>query len=125
MNGGEARHGVGLRWRVRDEEHRAPGCPELEVDAAALHLGVAVEVGRGHRGAPHVREGDHRPGLGIGLVPSDLYDLAGGFSAFYTADKVNVTDPATRARRLLLCRRTLLVLETGLSLLGLRTVERM
>ena len=27
--------------------------------------------------------------------------------------------------RLLLCRRTLLVLETGLSLLGLRTVERM
>ncbi len=54
-----------------------------------------------------------------------LYDLAGGYSAFYTADKVNVTDPATRARRLLLCRRTLLVLETGLSLLGLRTVERM
>lgn len=54
-----------------------------------------------------------------------LYDLAGGYSAFYTADKVNVTDPTTRARRLLLCRRTLLVLETGLSLLGLRTVERM
>jgi arginyl-tRNA synthetase len=54
-----------------------------------------------------------------------FYDLAGGYSAFYAADKVNVEDPATRARRLLLCRRTLLVLETGLSLLGLRTVERM
>ena len=30
-----------------------------------------------------------------------------------------------RARRLLLCARTLLVLESGLSLLGLRTLQRM
>ncbi|MDB6165007.1 MAG: Arginine--tRNA ligase, partial [Lacunisphaera sp.] len=35
-------------------------------------------------------------------------------------------DPAVRARRLLLCHRTLVVLETGLHLLGLRTdLERM
>ena len=34
----------------------------------------------------------------------------------------DVLDPA---RRLLLCARTLLVLETGLNLLGLRTLERM
>jgi arginyl-tRNA synthetase len=34
---------------------------------------------------------------------------------------VIVDDPAVRARRLLLCARTLLVLETGLGLLGLRT----
>jgi arginyl-tRNA synthetase len=54
-----------------------------------------------------------------------LYELAGEFSAFYSADKVLVDDPAIRARRLLLCARTVLVLETGLHLLGLRTLTRM
>jgi arginyl-tRNA synthetase len=54
-----------------------------------------------------------------------LYELAGEFSAFYAADKVAVEDHAIRARRLLLCARTLLILETGLNLLGLRTLERM
>ncbi len=54
-----------------------------------------------------------------------LYELAGEFSTFYSADKVAVDDPAVRARRLLLCARTLLVLETGLNLLGLRTLTRM
>jgi len=50
-----------------------------------------------------------------------LYELAGEYSTFYAADKVIVDDPAVRARRLLLCHRTLIVLETGLHLLGLRT----
>jgi arginyl-tRNA synthetase len=54
-----------------------------------------------------------------------LYELAGEFSTFYNADKVIVDDPVVRARRLLLCARTLLILETGLGLLGLRTLERM
>ncbi|MEY4941615.1 MAG: hypothetical protein RIQ93_3350, partial [Verrucomicrobiota bacterium] len=54
-----------------------------------------------------------------------LYELAGDFSAFYNADKVAVEDAAVRARRILLCARTLLVLETGLDLLGLRTLTRM
>ena len=54
-----------------------------------------------------------------------LYELAGAFSAFYTVDKVIVDDAAVRSRRLLLCARTLLVLEEGLHLLGLRTLERM
>jgi len=54
-----------------------------------------------------------------------LYELAGEFSAFYSADKVIVDDPVVRARRLMLCSRTLLVVETGLGLLGLRTLERM
>lgn len=54
-----------------------------------------------------------------------LYELAGTFSGFYSADKVAVDDPAVRARRLRLCARTLLILETGLHLLGLRTLERM
>jgi arginyl-tRNA synthetase len=54
-----------------------------------------------------------------------LYELAGEFSSFYNADKVIVPDPVVRGRRLLLCARTLLVLETGLGLLGLQTLERM
>jgi arginyl-tRNA synthetase len=54
-----------------------------------------------------------------------LYELAGEFSTFYNADKVIVDDPVVRARRLLLCARTLLLLEVGLELLGLRTLERM
>lgn len=55
-----------------------------------------------------------------------LYELAGEYSTFYAADKVIVDDAAVRARRLLLCHRTLTVLETGLHLLGLRTdLERM
>ena len=55
-----------------------------------------------------------------------LYELAGDYSTFYAADKVIVDDPTVRARRLLLCHRTLIVLETGLHLLGLRTdLERM
>ncbi len=54
-----------------------------------------------------------------------LYELAGDFSTFYAADKVIVDDEVIRARRLLLCHRTLIVLEAGLHLLGLRTLERM
>jgi arginyl-tRNA synthetase len=54
-----------------------------------------------------------------------LYELSGEFSSFYSADKVIVDDSVVRARRLLLCARTLLILETGLGLLGLRTLERM
>ncbi len=54
-----------------------------------------------------------------------LYELAGAYSAFYAADKVIVDDPAVRARRLLLCHRALITLETGLHHLGLRTLERM
>lgn len=54
-----------------------------------------------------------------------LYELSGEFSRFYTADKVLVDDSAVRARRLLLCSRTVVILETGLQLLGLRTLTRM
>lgn len=54
-----------------------------------------------------------------------LFELAGDYSSFNNADKVLVDDPAVRARRLLLCARTLLLLETGLQLLGLRTLTRM
>jgi arginyl-tRNA synthetase len=54
-----------------------------------------------------------------------LFELAGDYSSFNNADKVLVDDPVLRARRLMLCARTLLLLETGLGLLGLRTLTRM
>ncbi len=54
-----------------------------------------------------------------------LYELAGAFSAFYTVDKVIVEEAGVRARRVLLCARALLVLEEGLHLLGLPTLQRM
>lgn len=54
-----------------------------------------------------------------------LFELAGDYSSFNNADKVLVEDEAVRARRLLLCARTLLLLQTGLRLLGLRTLTRM
>ncbi|WP_414663311.1 arginine--tRNA ligase [Horticoccus sp. 23ND18S-11] len=54
-----------------------------------------------------------------------LFELAGDYSFFNNSDKVLVDDPGVRARRLLLCARTLLMLETGLNLLGLRTLTRM
>ena len=54
-----------------------------------------------------------------------LYELAGHFSTFYNADRVLVDDASVKARRLLLCARTLSTLECGLHLLGLETLKRM
>tara|TARA_Y100001934_G_scaffold283155_1_gene400837 strand:+ start:3571 stop:5331 length:1761 start_codon:yes stop_codon:yes gene_type:complete len=56
---------------------------------------------------------------------SYLYDLAGDFASFYNQDKVAVEEPAIRSRRLILCARTLTVLETGLGLLGIKTLAKM
>ncbi|MGE9295011.1 MAG: arginine--tRNA ligase, partial [Puniceicoccales bacterium] len=54
-----------------------------------------------------------------------LFELAGTFSSFYNANHVMVDEPEIKARRLMLCARTLAVLETGLHLLGIATLERM
>ncbi len=54
-----------------------------------------------------------------------LHELAGAFSGFYSANKVIVEDDGEKARRLILCERTLLALKVGLSLLGIETLERM
>ncbi len=65
--------------------------------------------------------GDLRPHI----LCTYLFELAGVFSTFYNANKVIVDEPDLRDRRLLLCSRTLTVMETGLHLLGLRTLQRM
>jgi arginyl-tRNA synthetase len=59
------------------------------------------------------------------LLCAYLYELACEFSTFYNSDKVAVDDPAIRARRLMLCHRTLITLNTGLQLLGIQSLERM
>ena len=54
-----------------------------------------------------------------------LYELAGVFSTFYNADKVIVDDESVKARRLMLCSRTMRVLEAGLRVLGIEPLEKM
>jgi arginyl-tRNA synthetase len=55
-----------------------------------------------------------------------LYDLATSFSAFYSACKVlHAPDEASRLSRLRLCSLCERVLEDGLHVLGIRTIERM
>ncbi len=59
------------------------------------------------------------------MLSGYLYELAGAFSGFYAANKVIVEDDGQKARRLILCQRALLALKIGLSLLGIKTLERM
>lgn len=54
-----------------------------------------------------------------------LFELSGVFSTFYNANRV-LGEPANiQARRLMLCAQTLNVLELGLHLLGIETLQRM
>jgi arginyl-tRNA synthetase len=59
------------------------------------------------------------------MLSNYLYELSGAFSGFYNANKVIVEDPGQKARRIILCQRTLLALEAGLSLLGIKSLKRM
>jgi arginyl-tRNA synthetase len=102
----------------------APGSAEAEAAAGPLETAGEIALARKllkFADAVRLAADTLRPHF-LSLY---LYELAGDFSTFYTADKVLVDDPAVRARRLLLCSRTVLILETGLHLLGLRTLTRM
>lgn len=95
-----------------------------EALASALETPTEIALARKLAALPSVLEAtlaDLRPHY----LCTYLYELAGEFSAFYNADRVMVEDKAVQARRLLLAGRTLRVLEAGLHLLGLETVERM
>ena len=101
-----------------------PGDPASEAAAAPLETPNEIAIARKlvkFADAVRIATDTLRPHF-LSLY---LYELAGEYSSFNNADKVLVDDPAIRARRLLLCARTLLVLETGLDLLGLRTLQRM
>ncbi len=61
------------------------------------------------------------------LLCGHLYEVSRAFTRFYERCPVNRSDvaEATRHSRQMLCLSTARVLETGLSLLGIRTLERM
>ncbi len=54
-----------------------------------------------------------------------LYELAGTFSTFYNANKVIVEETDVMKKRLMLCARTLEIMETGLRLLGIEPLKKM
>ena len=54
-----------------------------------------------------------------------LYELSGVFNAFYSKNKVIHEKIDIQKKRLMLCRRTKLILKIGLDLIGIKTVERM
>jgi arginyl-tRNA synthetase len=54
-----------------------------------------------------------------------LYELAGHFTAFYENCPVLKSEPEIRASRLLLCDLTARVLQQGLAVLGIETLEQM
>jgi arginyl-tRNA synthetase len=101
-----------------------PDDPALERAATPLETATELTVARKLVKFPdaiRLATDSLRPHF-LGLF---LYELAGDYSTFNNADKVLVDDQGVRSRRLLLCARTLLMLETGLHLLGLRTLTRM
>ena len=54
-----------------------------------------------------------------------LYELATEFSSFYNQEKVMVSDQELQNIRLFLCAKTQIVLEIGLRVLGIQTLEEM
>ena len=54
-----------------------------------------------------------------------LYELSGHFARFYEACPVLKSEGATRATRVLLCDLTARVLQKGLEVLGIETLEQM
>jgi len=102
---------------------------DLEIDAdlkeaSLLETNAEIELARKLSKFPFALEqalSDLRPHQ----LCTYLYELAGSYSTFYNADKVNVEEIIVRDRRLMLCQRTLLILETGLNLLGIKTLEKM
>ncbi|MFL2913284.1 MAG: arginine--tRNA ligase [Opitutales bacterium] len=54
-----------------------------------------------------------------------LYELATEFSSFYNQSKVMVDEQEIKSLRLVLCARTLSILQTGMNILGIETLEEM
>jgi len=119
--------------------------PYLQMQGARIHSifrKLGLEPGQGEDGAS-VIETDAELALArkllnlpvaLEMAISDLrphhlctylFELAGEFSSFYNVDHVMVDEADVKARRLMLCARTLAVLETGLHLLGIQTLKRM
>ena len=93
-------------------------------DASTLETEQEIALARKLLSLPYVFEltlSELRPHF----LCTYLFELAGIFSGFYNANKVIVDDKAVMARRLMLCSRTMRVLEAGLRLLGIEPLEKM
>lgn len=96
----------------------------FERDAAPLETPQEIELARKLIAIASVFEltlSELRPHFLCGY----LYELAGMFSTFYNLNKVIVEDKAVMAKRLMLCARTLEILETGLKLLAIEPLKKM
>ncbi len=101
-----------------------PETPETANQAGELETPEEIALARKLLGFPSVLSlatNELRPHF----LCTYLFELAGEFSTFYNASKVIVEEPEIQARRLVLCSRTLAILETGLHLLGIPTLQRM
>lgn len=102
----------------------APDTREIADQAGNLETPEEIALARKLIGFPNVLQlATHE--LRPHFLCTYLFELAGEFSTFYNASKVIVDEPGVQARRLLLCSRTLSILETGLYLLGISTLQRM
>ena len=54
-----------------------------------------------------------------------LFELTCEYSVFYNNDRIIGVDDDVMARRIMMTERTLMILEIGMRLLGLETLERM
>ena len=111
--------------RIRSIFRKAETEPQADfAQASPLETEAELSLARALIAFPNAIEmtlADFRPHF----LCTYLFELAGEFSAFYNAERVTVDDTPVRQRRLMLCARTLTVLETGLHLLGIESLERM
>jgi arginyl-tRNA synthetase len=85
--------------------------PELALAKYLLNFGLVL---------PAVAN-EYRPNF----LCNYLYELAGHFTTFYEKCPVLKSEPAVRSSRLVLCDLTARVLQQGLNLLGIETLEQM
>ena len=97
---------------------------DFATDASTLETEQEIALARKLLSLPYIFEltlSELRPHF----LCTYLFELAGTFSGFYNANKVIVDDKSVMARRLMLCSRTMRVLEAGLKLLGIEPLEKM
>ncbi|HXC99824.1 MAG TPA: arginine--tRNA ligase [Verrucomicrobiae bacterium] len=102
----------GIQRTELDTLKIAPAAPEeLSLARHLLNFGLTLEA---------VAE-EYRPNF----LCNYLYELAGHFARFFEKCPVLKAEPAERASRLVLCDLTARVLQQGLDVLGIETLEQM
>jgi arginyl-tRNA synthetase len=111
----------GICRKGQVDEHLLRADPPLPTLDHPAERGLAVQLIRFSE-ALDAAAADYRPSL----ITAYLWDLAKTYSGFYSQCSVlKAETPELRRSRLLLCDLTARVIQRGLDLLGIRTVERM